>query len=275
LARATITDMVGRVTSSAASPLAVLPSWVTLVRAANPGPMTLDGTNSWVLRAPGADACVVVDPGPLDEAHLAAVAAHGPVAAVLLTHGHPDHREGLARFQEITGAPLVEAADPADPADPAAGVRLARLATPGHTSDSVCFVAECAGERAVLTGDTILGRGTTVVAHPDGDLGDYLESLRRLVELGPLPVLPGHGPPLRDCAAAATFYLEHRLARLDQIRAARAGGAEDAAAVVATVYADVERALWPAAHSSVEAQFAYLDREAGASAGAPERLESP
>jgi glyoxylase-like metal-dependent hydrolase (beta-lactamase superfamily II) len=268
--------MVGRVTSSAASPLTGLPTWVTLVRAANPGPMTLDGTNSWVLRAAGADACLVIDPGPLDETHLAAVAAHGPVAAVLLTHGHPDHREGLARFQELTGAPLVEAADPAG-----TGVRLHRLATPGHTSDSVCFVAECAGERAVLTGDTILGRGTTVVAHPDGDLGDYLESLRQLIELGPLPVLPGHGPPLRDCAAAATFYREHRLARLDQIRAARAAGAEDAAAVVATVYADVEQALWPAATSSVEAQLAYLDREADEdreaveSDGAPERLESP
>jgi glyoxylase-like metal-dependent hydrolase (beta-lactamase superfamily II) len=231
--------------------------------------MTLDGTNSWVLRAPGADACLVVDPGPLDEAHLAALAAHAPVAAVLLTHGHPDHRDGLARFQEITGAPLVDTSVPTGP-----GVRLDRLVTPGHTSDSVCFVAECGGERVVLTGDTILGRGTTVVAHPDGDLGDYLASLRRLIELGPMPVLPGHGPALRDCAAAATFYLEHRLARLDQVRAARAAGARDAAAILATVYADVERALWPAATSSIEAQLAYLDRQAEEMGGAPAGLDT-
>src|SRR5688572_27594424 len=87
---------------------ALLPSWVRLVRAPNPGPMTLDGTNTWVLQAAGAPGRVVVDPGPLDEDHLQAVAALGPVEAVLLTHGHPDHRDGLARLLELTGAPLVE-----------------------------------------------------------------------------------------------------------------------------------------------------------------------
>ena len=170
--------MVGRVTSSAAPPLAELPGWVTLVRAANPGPMTLEGTNTWVLRLPATDGVLVIDPGPLDEGHLVAVAACGPVAGVLLTHGHPDHRDGLDRFLEITGARLDDGPDP-----DAGGLRVRRLPTPGHTSDSVCFVVERDGQRLVLTGDTILGRGTTVVAHPDGDLADYLTSLRRLVEL--------------------------------------------------------------------------------------------
>jgi glyoxylase-like metal-dependent hydrolase (beta-lactamase superfamily II) len=220
--------------------------------------MTLEGTNTWVLRLPATDAVLVVDPGPLDEGHLAAVAACGPVAAVLLTHDHPDHRDGLDRFLEVTGARLDDGPDP-----DAGDLRVRRMPTPGHTSDSVCFVVERDGQRAVLTGDTILGRGTTVVAHPDGDLADYLTSLRRLAELGPIPVLPGHGPPLGDCAAAATFYLEHRLARLDQVRAARAAGANRPEEVVATVYADVDRALWPAATSSVLAQLDYLDRDDG------------
>ena len=130
------------------------------------------------------------------------------------------------------------------------------LATPGHTSDSLSFVLP----DAVLTGDTVLGRGTTVVAHPDGVLGDYLVSLRRLRELGDRAVLPGHGPELPAAGAAAQAYLDHREARLEQVRAALAAGAQDAQAVVEVVYADVDRALWPAALLSVRAQLLYLDR---------------
>src|SRR4029453_17558795 len=100
------------------------------------------------------------------------------------------------------------------------GLELRSIATPGHTADSVTLVAGAGDERVVLTGDTILGRGTTVVAYPDGDLGDYLDSLGLLELLGRWPVLPGHGPALADCAAAAAFYLAHRRARLDQVRAA-------------------------------------------------------
>jgi glyoxylase-like metal-dependent hydrolase (beta-lactamase superfamily II) len=253
--------MVVRVTSSAAEPLAELPGWVELVRAPNPGPMTLDGTNTWILRPPGAGASVVIDPGPLDEAHLAAVAATGPAAFVLTTHGHPDHVEGLPRFRQLVPSAAVIPRQGEMTALVPGGLMITGIPTPGHTSDSACFVADFEGERVVLTGDTILGRGTTVVAHPDGDLGDYLASLRRLQELGPLPVLPGHGPALADCAAAATFYLHHRLARLEQVREVRAGGAQTAREVVEAVYADVEPALWPAAESSVRAQLAYLDRE--------------
>src|SRR5690606_22570776 len=129
--------------------------------------------------------------------------------------------------------------------------------------DSVSF--HVAGdEPAVFTGDTILGRGSTAVLWPDGDLGDYLDSLDRLRECGPIPVLPGHGPVRPDCAAAADEYLAHRRERLDQVRAAVASGADTARAVVEIVYADVDRSVWPAAELTVQAQLAYLrerDRE--------------
>ena len=234
-----------------------------VVLAPNPGPMTLDGTNTWVLRAPGSESCVVVDPGPLTESHLAEVAGHGPVEVVLLTHGHADHSEGARRFAELTGAP-VRALDPAHRLGDeglgegdvvsAAGLELRVLATPGHTSDSLSFALP----DAVLTGDTILGRGTTVVAHPDGVLADYLDSLHRLRELGEATVLPGHGPELASAGAAAEHYLRHREQRLQQVAAAWEAGARTAEAVVETVYVDVDRALWPAATLSVRAQLDYL-----------------
>ena len=234
-----------------------------VVLAPNPGPMTLDGTNTWVLRDAGASACVVIDPGPLHEQHLAAVASCGPVASILLTHGHVDHSEGAARLAELTGA-SVRALDPRhrlgdeglDEGDvvEAAGLALRVIATPGHSADSLSFLLE----DAVLTGDTILGRGTTVVAHPDGVLADYLDSLRRLEALGELTVLPGHGPELASAGVVAAQYLAHREMRLEQVRAAVAAGATTAEQVVEAVYADVDRVLWPAATMSVRAQLAYL-----------------
>src|SRR5262245_19464501 len=257
----TIGGMVAHVTNPTAALLDELPSWVTLVRAANPGPMTLDGTNSWVLRAPGSEQSIVVDPGPLIEDHLVELSRRGDTRVILATHSHEDHVEGLPRFRELAPQGAIIPRAHGVTALLPGGIQVQTLATPGHTSDSVCFVASYEGESVVLTGDTILGRGTTVVAHPDGDLGDYLESLRRLVDLGPLPVLPGHGPALADCATAARFYLDHRLARLEQVRQARAAGHEDPADVVATVYADVDKSLWPAAELSVRAQLAYLDQE--------------
>lgn len=246
-----------------------LPAWVTLVRADNPGPMTLEGTNTYLLRGAGAAASVVVDPGPLDETHLAAVAdAAGTVALVLLTHGHPDHSDGARTLQEMTGAPLA-AVDPhfcvdADPL--AAGVRLTGVAgldlrvlmTPGHTGDSVSFVVP-GDEPGLLTGDTILGRGSTVVAHPDGRLRDYLGSLAAIRDLdGPLALLPGHGPAGGDAGERAAAYLAHRAQRLDQVRAALAAGDSTPLDVVRRVYADVDERLWPAAELSVRAQLDYL-----------------
>jgi glyoxylase-like metal-dependent hydrolase (beta-lactamase superfamily II) len=234
-----------------------------VVLAPNPGPMTLDGTNTWVLRAPGSERCVVVDPGPLHEGHLQAVAAQGPVDVVLLTHGHHDHSEGARRFAELTGA-AVRALDPAHRLGEeglgagdvvlGGGLEVRVIGTPGHSSDSLSFALP----DAVLTGDTILGRGTTVVAHPDGVLADYLDSLKRLRDLGELTVLPGHGPELASAGAAAQHYLDHRQQRLEQVRAAVAAGAGSPREVVEVVYADVDQGLWFAAEMSVRAQLEYL-----------------
>ncbi|MGF0115316.1 MBL fold metallo-hydrolase [Promicromonospora sp. Marseille-Q5078] len=247
---------------------------VTVVRADNPGPMTLDGTRSYVLRAPGSSSCVVVDPGPADEEHLATLAEAGPVELVLVTHRHADHTAGSARLRELTGAP-VRAADPAhchggaplrdgERID-AAGLRVDVLATPGHTADSVSFVVtEPDAEAVVLTGDTVLGRGTTVIAEPDGSLRDYLASLDALERVGDGRVgLPAHGPALDDLGDAVRSYRAHRLERLAQVRDALAalGPAADADAVVAHVYADVDPSVRGAARQSVVAQLAYLRDE--------------
>ena len=237
-----------------------------VVLAPNPGPMTLDGTNTWVLRAPGNPQCLVVDPGPLLDEHLHAVAATGDVALIALTHRHFDHSEGAQRLHELTGADVVSL-DPSFTIGghaltrqgetlEAAGITLTAVHTPGHTSDSMSF--HLVEDDAVLTGDTILGRGTTVVAHPDGILADYLESLRLLEEYGDATVLPGHGSELPSAGRVARDYLEHREQRLGQVRAAVAGGALTAREVVEQVYADVDQVLWPAAELSVRAQLDYL-----------------
>ncbi|MHA6762125.1 MBL fold metallo-hydrolase [Streptacidiphilus sp. PAMC 29251] len=254
------------------------------VLAPNASPMTLDGTNTWVLAEPGSELAVVVDPGPLDEGHLRAVLDHVEqtgrrVAATLLTHGHPDHAEGAARFAELTGTG-VRALDPAlrlgdeglrdGQVLQIGGLELRILGTPGHTSDSLCF--QLPADAALLTGDTVLGRGTTVVAHPDGRLGDYLDTLRRLrtlaaqvdqqgqhlAERGVRTVLPGHGPVLDDALGTIEFYLAHRANRLAQVETAVENGFRTPAEVVARVYADVDPALWPAAEWSVRAQLEYL-----------------
>ncbi|MEV6671099.1 MBL fold metallo-hydrolase [Streptomyces sp. NPDC051162] len=246
----------------------------TCVLADNPSAMTLDGTNTWILAEPGSDLAVVVDPGPLDEAHLAAVvataeAAGRRVALTLLTHGHPDHADGAARFAELTGT-HVRALDPAlrlggeglgaGDVITTGGLELHVVPAPGHTADSLAF--HLPADRAVLTGDTVLGRGTTVVAHPDGRLGDYLDSLRRLraltVEEGVETVLPGHGPVLDDAQGVIDFYLVHRAKRLAQVETAVENGCRTPEDVVAMVYADVDRSLWPAAELSVRAQLDYL-----------------
>jgi glyoxylase-like metal-dependent hydrolase (beta-lactamase superfamily II) len=235
--------------------------------------MTLDGTNTWVLRASEDGPSVVVDPGPLDASHLARVAGlAGDVRTVLLTHGHADHSEGARRFAEVAGCG-VRALDPAfvygdeglhegDVVE-VDGLEIRVVGTPGHTSDSLSFVLPA--ERAVLTGDTVLGRGTTVVAHPDGALGAYLGSLRRLRDLAERHevevVWPGHGPVLDEALPVLEYYLRHRAERLDQVREAVADGAVDAMDVVRRVYADVDQRLWPAAELSVRAQLAYLGAE--------------
>ncbi|MEU0625167.1 MBL fold metallo-hydrolase [Streptomyces rubiginosohelvolus] len=244
------------------------------VLAPNPSAMTLDGTNTWIVAEPDSDLAVVIDPGPLDDVHLRAVIeaverSGRRVGLTLLTHGHPDHAEGAGRFAELTGT-KVRALDAAlrlgdeglgtGDVITTGGLELRVVPTPGHTADSLSF--HLPADRAVLTGDTILGRGTTVVAHPDGRLGDYLDSLRRLrsltVDDGVHTVLPGHGPVLEDAQGAVEFYLAHRASRLAQVETAVEAGHRTPSDVVAAVYADVDRSLWPAAELSVRAQLEYL-----------------
>jgi glyoxylase-like metal-dependent hydrolase (beta-lactamase superfamily II) len=237
--------------------------------APNPGLMTLDGTNTWVLQAPDRDERVVIDPGPIENGHVEKLADLGPIALIVLTHGHFDHAEAAPRLHERTGASVV-ARDPAlcIDAEPlsettgktqVAGLDWLTVLTPGHSSDSVCFLLE--PDRALLTGDTVLGRGTAVVSYPDGRLGPYLDSLQRLRDLADSEVdvvLPGHGPVVERPIEVLDYYLSHRQERLEQVRAAVAAGDDDADAVVRRVYVDVDESLWPYAKSSVLAQLDYL-----------------
>ncbi len=243
------------------------------VLAPNPSLMTLDGTNTWLIAEPGSATAVVVDPGPDDEGHLRrvhalAADADQQVSRILLTHGHRDHSAGARRLAELTGAPVL-ALDPAQRLGAeglgsgdvvtAAGCEIRVIATPGHTADSVSLLLPA--DRAVLTGDTVLGRGTTMISR-DGSLGDYLASLDRLRALADsaalIAVLPGHGPIVADPAARLDFYIAHRAERLAEVEAAIAAGDRTPADIVARVYAAVDRGLWPFAEWSVRAQLAYL-----------------
>ena len=191
---------------------------------------------------------------------------------MLLTHHHADHSEAAREYAERHGCG-VRALDPAyrlgseglgeGDVVSVGDLEVHVVATPGHTADSLSFVVP--RDRAVLTGDTVLGRGTTVVAHPDGQLGAYLSSLQRLHALcgeqGISSVWPGHGPVIDDALGALDLYLAHREQRLEQVRSALATLPDlddPARAVVEIVYADVDPVLWGAAELSVRAQLAHL-----------------
>lgn len=242
------------------------------VLAPNPSPMTLDGTNTWLVH--DERGCVVVDPGPDDAAHRRAIAAaaeavDAPIRLIVLTHGHPDHAEGARSLASDHGVG-VRALD-AEHRLGEEGLRdgevieigdltLRVIGTPGHTADSVSLLLE--PDACLLTGDTVLGRGTSVVAWPDGDLTAYLDSLARLRDLlateRVTSLLPGHGPQLADPASVIEAYLAHRLARLEQVRDAIGAGAGTVDEIVAQVYADSPREVWPAARLTVQAQMAFL-----------------
>ena len=236
--------------------------------------MTLDGTNTWVLLEPGSTQAVVVDPGPLVEQHLRAVldrveALGARVSLTVLTHLHHDHAEAAPRFAELTGSPVRAVGRGHDDVGDGEVLRVGGLevrvvATPGHTSDSISFALPA--DHALLTGDTVLGRGTTVVAHPDGELAAYLDSLERISRLtgdGEVTaILPGHGPVVPDAAAMVAFYRMHRSERLEQVRQALADGAatetDPVEGVLRRVYGEVPASVWPAARLSIRAQLDFL-----------------
>jgi glyoxylase-like metal-dependent hydrolase (beta-lactamase superfamily II) len=196
--------------------------------------------------------------------------------AVLVTHHHGDHAEAARPWGERFGA-QVAAADVAvagprgwvlEPGERLglAGTTIGVVATPGHTPDHLAFRLESG---AVLVGDHVLGRGTSVVTHPEGDVVAYLESLRRVHELGPSALYCGHGPELtEDPRAVLDFYLAHRAYREHQLLSALAGGARTVGELVATVYAEVPRQLWPAATQSTRATLEKLQAEGRVAAGA-------
>ncbi len=247
----------------------------TRVLAPNPSHMTLDGTNTYVLGEPGRGAVVLVDPGPDDAGHLArvreAVAARdAEVAAIVVTHHHIDHTEAAPAWAAAFDAPLHAplAADTAhggrvlgdgDRID-VPGLELAAVATPGHCHDHVAFRL---GDGSLLTGDHVLGRGTSVVAHPDGDLVAYLASLRRTLDLGAHSLHPGHGPSMtEDVDAVLRYYADHRDHRRSQILAELAAdGPATPAELVRRIYAEVDPILWPAAEASTRATLAALVAE--------------
>jgi glyoxylase-like metal-dependent hydrolase (beta-lactamase superfamily II) len=247
---------------------------VTRVLAPNPSGMTLDGTNTYLVGAPGGGQAVLVDPGPDDPRHLTAVeqalAGRGArCVAVLVTHHHGDHAEAAlpwgAHFDARVAAATPAVAGPAgrvlEPGErlSLAGTTIGVVPTPGHTADHLAFRLESG---AVLVGDHVLGRGTSVVTHPDGNVVAYLESLRRIHDLGPSALYCGHGPELtEDPGSVLDFYLAHRAYREQQLLEALAGGARTVEDLVSTVYAEAPPGLRPAAAQSTRATLAKLVAE--------------
>jgi len=247
---------------------------IEAILAPNPSLMTGAGTTSYVVYGAGvARGCVVIDPGPDDEEHLSELAdagfACGGVRTILVTHGHPDHDAGAARLRELTGAPVlawtldgVESAD-AMLADGAAvdagGRRLVALYTPGHRFDHLCFLAPESG--VLFAGDLVAGAGTVVIAPPEGDLTDYMASLRRLRALDLRLILPAHGPAIDKPWEVLEGYIRHREEREAQALAGLAAGDRTVDALVARIYAEVDPALHPVAALSVAAHLQKLERE--------------
>lgn len=252
----------------------------TRVLAPNPSAMTLDGTNTYIVSATGSGEALIVDPGPDDPEHLerveeAVALLDTEVRCIAVTHHHLDHSLAAADWgRHFDVAVYAASPDVAAPASggavedvvvadgariPLTGVEVEVVATPGHTLDHVALRL---GTGALLTGDHVLGRGTSVVAHPDGDLEAYLESLHRVLELGPDSLFPGHGPELtRDPSAVLRFYAKHREFRQAQILAALAEGPATPRHLVERIYVDVDRGLWGAAESSTRAALGKLGHD--------------
>ncbi len=245
---------------------------VQRLRAPNPGPMTLTGTNSYIVGS-GPD-FIVLDPGPDIPGHIEALAravsdAGGYLKTIVVTHGHPDHYPGAQGLSRLTGAPVAAYRDAAFPHTqnledgatiPANRVTLTAIFTPGHAADHLCFFL--AEEKALFTGDNILGTGTTVVAPPKGNMADYLASLRLLQAAWSHAetIYGGHGPEIKTPAAKIEEYLNHRQARQQQLMEALAAGESTVPQLVERIYQDVERRLWPVAARQVLAYLIMLEQ---------------
>ncbi|RNE49021.1 MBL fold metallo-hydrolase [Corynebacterium alimapuense] len=259
---------------------------VSVVLCPNPGYASLEGTNSWIVRAEGDPHSIVIDPGPEDEGHLNVLGAKaGEVAVTLLTHRHHDHADGAHRFRQLTGVPVrafdatscegggIALTDGEVISVEGVTPQIEVVATPGHTGDSVCFFvwSGVPGEsdlEGVITGDTIVGRHTTMISETDGDLGQYLESLQLLEDRGQgIMLLPGHGPEGQDLAAFARKYIDRRVYRLNQIREvqARLGKDVDLKTLIDEIYDDVDPVLRHAAEQSTRVALRYLERESSES----------
>jgi len=246
------------------------------VLAPNPGPMTLDGTNTWVVGTPPA---VVIDPGPEDEAHLAAVRTEAvTVGTILVTHRHPDHAPGADALARSTGA-LVHAWRPLAGWNPiragqefrGGGIVLVAVHTPGHTPDHVALFAP--GPRALFTGDAVLGRGTSVIDPPEGDLSAYVRSLDAMAALQPLTIYPGHGPAVWDAAGKLREYRRHREEREHQVLDALASGAGTPAEIVPLVYEGYPAEVLDLAARTVLAHLLKLERQGRVARVGPARDE--
>lgn len=258
------------------------------VIASNPGPFTFAGTGTYIVGrdAPGANVAVI-DPGPMDGAHLEALvtAVEGRrVSHILVTHTHRDHAPLARPFAERTGAPILAMRPPALQTHASGGVdededeafspdvilsggeriegdgwSLSALATPGHASNHMAFALE--DENALFCGDHVMGWSTTVVAPPDGDMADYMASLEVVIAAGFDTLWPTHGAPVTDPAPFLAAYKAHRLEREAQVIARLAAGDRTIADMVPTLYAAVDQRLWPAASLSVWAHLIKLVEE--------------
>jgi glyoxylase-like metal-dependent hydrolase (beta-lactamase superfamily II) len=237
-----------------------------LVRAANPSPFTLGGTNTWVV---GRDPAWVVDPGPALPEHLdavaAAVAARGGAGGIALTHDHPDHADGLRALRARLGDPPVGRMPPL--ADGDAFGPFTALHVPGHAPDHLVFVAD----GVAFTGDAVLGAGSVFIAPGGGGLGPYLDGLRRLRALGLQRILPGHGPEVTDPDAKLDEYVAHRLERERRLLDALAAGGRTIDELLDAAWSDAPAILRPAATVTLAA---HLDKLADEDR-LPEGVERP
>jgi glyoxylase-like metal-dependent hydrolase (beta-lactamase superfamily II) len=227
------------------------------ITAPNPGPFTLDGTRTYLVGE-----TTVIDPGPDIDSHIQAIVEAMPgLRTILLTHRHGDHAPAAAPLKARTGARIhapagVSADEIVQHGDVIEG--LEAIATPGHTREHICYIT-AGGD--LFTGDTILGFGTTAIFPPDGQMADYLRSLRLLRSRHPRRIYPGHGPTRDDAVALIDEYIAHRLEREKQVLDALAAGATSPQDIRRHIYADLDERLHRAAEIQVEAHLIKLREE--------------